>query len=122
MNKCPACGYEKPTNRNVSLQINKMMSKKSKKTRTNINKVARLIINNVPQDNRFSLEKFLYAIKDTKDSIVDYCINQYYESRAFENGKGFAYLRAIIQNQNRYNHEIVKQERKRLGSVPPIVD
>ena len=78
------------------------MSKKSKKTRTNINKVTRLIINNVPQDNRFSLEKFLYAIKDAKDSIVDYSINQYYESRAFENGKGFPYLRAIIQNQNKY--------------------
>ena len=121
MNKCPACGYEKSNRqRNVSLSIRKLLAVRSKKTISNINKIAKEIITKVPQDNRYEFEKFLYGIKQFKDHIVNYCINDYYESRAFEKNKGFAYLKAIIRNQGTNNKQIVDNERRRLGSVPPI--
>ena len=93
------------------------MSKRSKKTIESLNKIAKLIINNVPQDNRNTYYNFLYGIKDCKDDIVRYCIESYYDTKA-----GFAYLRVIIQNQFKNNDKILENERRRLGSVPPIID
>ena len=123
MNKCPACGYSPPTRgQNISLKIRDLMSKRSKKTIQSLNKIAKIIIDNVPQDDRMSYYKFLHGIKDCNDDIVRYCIESYYDTKAFQNNKGFAYLKVIIQNQFKNNDKILENERRRLGSVPPIID
>ncbi len=103
MKKCPACGYDTSNRRkNVSQSIRKLLAV------------------SVPQDDRYQFEKFLFGIKEFEDNVVNYCINDYYESRVFERNKGFAYLKAIIRNQGKNNKEILENERRRLGSVPPI--
>ena len=123
MSKCQACGFSPPRRgENISLKMRNLMSKRSKKTIESLNKIAKLIINNVPQDNRNTYYNFLYGIKDCKDDIVRYCIESYYDTKAFERNKGFAYLRVIIQNQFKNNDKILENERRRLGSVPPIID
>ena len=123
MSKCPACGFRPPRKgENISLKMRNLMSKRSKKTIESLNKIAKLIINNVPQDNRNTYYNFLYGIKDCKDDIVTYCIESYYDTKALERNKGFAYLRVIIQNQFKNNDKILENERRRLGSVPPIID
>ncbi len=121
MKKCPACGYDTSNRRkNVSQSIRKLLAVRGKKTIMNINKIAKQIITNVPQDDRYQFEKFLFGIKEFEDNVVNYCINDYYESRVFERNKGFAYLKAIIRKQGKNNKEILENERRRLGSVPPI--
>jgi hypothetical protein len=116
-------GYSPPTRgQNISLKIRDLMSKRSKKTIQSLNKIAKIIIDNVPQDDRMSYYKFLHGIKDCNDDIVRYCIESYYNTKAFQNNKGFAYLRVIIQNQFKNNDKILENERRRLGSVPPIID
>jgi len=121
MTKCPACGYDTSNRRkNISQSIRKLLAVRGRKTIMNINKIAKQIITNVPQDDRYQFEKFLFGIKEFEDSVVNYCINDYYESRVFEKNKGFAYLKAIIRNQGKNNKEILENERRRLGSVPPI--
>tara|TARA_R110002012_G_scaffold57177_4_gene147250 strand:+ start:4626 stop:4922 length:297 start_codon:yes stop_codon:yes gene_type:complete len=98
------------------------MIEREKKTIQSLNKIAKLIIDNVPQDDRMSYYKFLYGIKNCKDDVVRHCIETYYKTRAFQSNKGFAYLRAIIQNQFKNNDKILENERRRLGSVPPVID
>jgi hypothetical protein len=95
MNKCPACGYTPLSKgQNISLKIRNLMIEREKKTIQSLNKIAKLIIDNVPQDDRMSYYKFLYGIKNCKDDVVRHCIETYYKTRAFQSNKGFAYLRA----------------------------
>ena len=35
--------------------------------------------------------------------------------------KGFAYLRTVISNSDKNHDTVVENERKRLGSTPPII-
>ena len=123
MKKCPACGYTPLSKgQNISLKIRNLMIEREKKTIQSLNKIAKLIIDNVPQDDRMSYYKFLYGIKNCKDDVVRHCIETYYKTRAFQSNKGFAYLRTIIQNQFKNNDKILENERRRLGSVPPVID
>ena len=65
MSKCPACGYTPPIKgQNISLKMRNLLAKRSKKTIQSLNKIAKLIINNIPHENRMSYYKFLYGIKD----------------------------------------------------------
>ena len=123
MNKCPACGYTPLSKgQNISLKIRNLMIEREKKTIQSLNKIAKLIIDNVPQDDRMSYYKFLYGIKNCKDDVVRHCIETYYKTRAFQSNKGFAYLRAIIQNRHSNADSIRKNERRLLGSTPPIIN
>ena len=49
-------------------------------------------------------------------------IEQYYQSKHYAKGKGFAYLRSIIQNRNSNAESIRKNERRMLGSAPPVIN
>ncbi len=121
MNKCPACGYQSKSSRNISLDIRDLLKVRNRRTREQITRIAKLIINNVPSDSRYEFHKFLYGIKECRDQLIDYGIETFYTSRSFEHGKGFAYLRTVISNSDKNHDTIVENERKRLGSTPPII-
>jgi hypothetical protein len=121
MNKCPACGYQSKSNRNISLDIRDLLKVRNKRTREQITRIAKLIINNVPSDSRYEFHKFLFGIKECRDQLIDYGIETYYNNRSFEHGKGFAYLRTVISNSDKNHDTVVENERKRLGSTPPII-
>ena len=121
MNKCSACGYQSKSNRNISLDIRDLLGSRNTRTREQITRIARLIINNVPSDTRYEFHKFLFGIKQCRDNLVEYGIETFYKSRGFENGKGFAYLRTVISNSDKNHDTIRENERKRLGSTPPII-
>jgi len=121
MNKCPACGYQSKSGRNISLDIRDLLKVRNRRTREQITRIAKLIINNVPSDSRYEFHKFLYGIKGCRYQLIDYGIETFYTSRSFEHGKGFAYLRTVISNSDKNHDTIVENERKRLGSTPPII-
>ena len=119
MNKCPACGYQIKRG-NFGKQMNTILKSKNKRTVKMLNKIAGLIMANVPSETRLNYYQFLHGTKDIDDNVLEYAIEKYYQARHYENTKGFAYLRSICINRDKNIETIKQNERKRLGSVPPI--
>jgi hypothetical protein len=122
MNKCPACGYKIDNSYNTSAEISKLMKKRNSKTRKYLNKIASEVTQSIPSESRLSYFQFLFGIKDIDDNVVSWAIEQYYQSRYYLSGKGFAYLRTIVQNRNKNIGVLRKNERLLLGSPPPVID
>jgi hypothetical protein len=122
MNKCPACGYKIDNSYNTSAEISKLMKKRNSKTRKYLNKIASEVTQSIPSESRLSYFQFLFGIKDIDDNIVSWAIEQYYQSRYYLSGKGFAYLRTIVQNRNKNIGVLRKNERLLLGSPPPVIE
>ena len=122
MNKCPACGYKIDSSYNTSAEISNLMKKRNSKTRKYLNKIASEVTQSIPSESRLSYFQFLFGIKDIDDNIVSWAIEQYYQSRYYLSGKGFAYLRTIVQNRNKNIGVLRKNERLLLGSPPPVIE
>ena len=121
MNKCPCCGYNFKKQYNIAIEIRDMMSVRNNKTRRYLNKISSLITNNVPSETRLNYFQFLFALKDIDDEIINWAIEKFYQSKHYLHGKGFAYLRSIIQNRNKNIDKMAENERKLLGSIPPVI-
>ena len=120
--KCPACGYNINESYNISAEINELLKKRSKVTIKYLNKIAVTITQNIPSENRSSYFKFLFGIKDIDNNIIEWAIEQYYQSRYFHSGKGFAYLRTIMQNRGQNIGVLKRNEKLLLGSSPPVIE
>jgi len=119
MSKCPACGYDAKGN-NIGPRMNKILKGKNKSTVKMLNKIAGLIMANMPSETRLNYFQFLYGTKDVEDNVLNYAIEKFYQSRHYQSGKGFAYLRTICLNRGKNIEIIKKNERNRIGSTPPI--
>jgi len=100
MTKCPACGYGLNKRYNISLSINNLLKVRSKKTIKYLNKIATRIVKNIPSENRERYFQFLFGIKGVDDNVIEWAIEQYFQGKYFNTGKGFPYLRKIIQNRS----------------------
>tara|TARA_R100001594_G_scaffold98838_1_gene133367 strand:- start:163 stop:570 length:408 start_codon:yes stop_codon:yes gene_type:complete len=120
--KCPSCGYSYFKKYNKSKEIQNLIKLRSKKTVKLIRKIAKLIVNNIDTENGSTYFLFLNGIKNIDDITVQWGIEQYYQSKHYAKGKGFAYLRSIIQNRNSNAESIRKNERRMLGSAPPVIN
>ena len=119
---CPACGFNYFKKYNKSKEIIELLNKRSKKTKKLIKQIANSISKHIDTEDRTTYFYFLYGIKDIEDHVVNWAIEQYYQSRHYLKGKGFAYLRSIVQNRNKNMDSIRENERKRLGSAPQIIN
>ena len=120
MKKCPACGYQYKASNNIGKEMNTILKSKSRNTSRMLSKIASLIMKNIPSESRINYYQFLKGTKDIDDNVLCWAIEKFYQSRHFENDKGFAYLRTIAQNRGKNIPMIIKNERKRLGGVPPV--
>tara|TARA_R100000655_G_scaffold109605_1_gene164621 strand:- start:847 stop:1263 length:417 start_codon:yes stop_codon:yes gene_type:complete len=123
ISKCPACGFElhKRAN-NMGRDISEMLRKRDSVTRSRIHKIALMINDLIPSQNRTAYWKFLIAIRDIEDRTVEYGIEQYYQAGHHTKGKGFPYLRSIIQTLGKDSDALRELERKRIGGVPPVIN
>ena len=122
MNKCPACGYTADVNANYSKKIGDLLRDRSPATRKLLNKIAGKINKNVPSETRIKYFQFLYGIKDIDDEVIVRSIDSYYQGRHYYKGKGFSYLRTIIQNKQQNSETVKENERRMLGIAPPIIN
>ncbi len=122
MSKCPSCGYDLNKRYNISLSINNLLKVRGKKTVKYLNKIATRIVQNIPSENRERYFQFLFGIKNVDDSVIEWAIEQYYQGKYFNAGKGFPYLRKIIQNRNENVDVLNKNEKLMLGSTPPVIN
>tara|TARA_R100000781_G_scaffold56978_1_gene36861 strand:- start:113 stop:517 length:405 start_codon:yes stop_codon:yes gene_type:complete len=119
---CPACGFNVFKKYNKSKQLMELIGKRSKKTKTLLRKISNLISRNIKTESRDTYFYFLYGIRDIEDNVLNWGIEQYYQSRHYLKGKGFAYLRSIIQNRSKNMESIKENERKMIGSAPPLIE
>jgi len=119
---CPACGFNAFKKYNKSQEISKLLKKRSLKTKKLLRQVARLISNHITTENRDTYFYFLYGIQEIEDNVLIWGLEQYYQSRHYLKNKGFAYLRSIVQNRNKNMDSIKRNERKMIGSPPPIIE
>ncbi len=119
---CPSCGYSFNKNYNISSEISRLLKARSKKTIKYLNKIASKVTSNLPFETRINYFRFLFGIQSIEDHVVEWGIEQYYQKRYYTSGKGFAYLRKIIQNRNQNIGVLKKNERSMLGSPPPVIE
>ena len=122
MTKCPSCGYDLNKRYNISLSINNLLKVRGKKTVKYLNKIATRVVQNIPSENRERYFQFLFGIKSVDDGVIEWAIEQYYQGKYFNTGKGFPYLRKIIQNRNENVDVLNKNEKLMLGSTPPVIN
>ena len=122
MSKCPSCGYDLNKRYNISLSINNLLKVRGKKTVKYLNKIAPRVVQNIPSENRERYFQFLFGIKNVDDNVIEWAIEQYYQGKYFNTGKGFPYLRKIIQNRNENVDVLNKNEKLMLGSTPPVIN
>tara|TARA_R110000751_G_scaffold52103_1_gene113785 strand:- start:891 stop:1274 length:384 start_codon:yes stop_codon:yes gene_type:complete len=122
MNKCPACGYNLKNSYNISPEIGKLLKSRNTKTRRYLNRIASEIMNNIPSESRENYFRFLFALKEVEDNVLDWAIEQFFKGKYYHQGKGFAYLRTIVQNRDKNIETLIKNERLRLGSPPPVIE
>ena len=122
MSKCPSCGYDLNKRYNISLSINNLLKVRGKKTVKYLNKIATRVVQNIPSENRERYFQFLFGIKSVDDGVIEWAIEQYYQGKYFNTGKGFPYLRKIIQNRNENVDVLNKNEKLMLGSTPPVIN
>ena len=120
MQKCPACGYHLKSNANMGKEMNRILKTKNKRTVKMLNKIASLITSEIPSETRYKYYQFLYGTKSIEDNAMEWALQKYYEGEHVYHGKGFAYLRVIAQTRGKNIETIKRNERKRLGSVPPV--
>ena len=116
--RCPHC--DKPLtdgfgNYNQSMDIRELYAKWPESVRKPLRKICRSIIRTIPSENRRAAKKFLIAIEGCKPEVVVWGLNQYHAAKHVNSGKGFSYLRAIIQNHDKNRESLKEMERKRLG-------
>ena len=119
---CPACGYKINEIYNISSEIGRLLKKRSKKTVKYLNKISSNITVNIPSENRVNYFRFLFALDSIDDGVINWGIEEFYQRRHYLSGKGFAYLRKIIQNRNENVGVLRKNERLLLGSTPPVIE
>ena len=95
---CPACGYGFDKMYNISSEISRLLKARKKRTIKYLNKISSTITSRLPFENRINYFRFLFGIQSVEDHVVEWGIEQYYQNGYYIHGKGFAYLRKIIQN------------------------
>ena len=119
---CPSCGYSFNKNYNISSEISRLLKARNKKTIKYLNKIASKVTSSLPFETRINYFRFLFGIQSIEDHVVEWGIEQYYQKGYYISGKGFAYLRKIIQNRNQNIGVLKKTERAMLGSPPPVIE
>ena len=119
---CPACGYGFDKNYNISSEISRLLKARKKRTIKYLNKISSTITSRLPFENRINYFRFLFGIQNVEDHVVEWGIEQYYQKGYYIHGKGFAYLRKIIQNRNENIGVLKKNERDMLGMPPPVIE
>ena len=120
--KCPACGFDRGGSYNHSKEILKILSTKPTRTVKYIKKLVSEVQQNVPSEyNSKSYFYFLKGINKADNRIVERAIEHYLRAGYHLQGKGFAYVKAMINNEKLNSRKKLQNEYKRLGRTPKIV-
>tara|TARA_R110000824_G_scaffold71882_1_gene183841 strand:+ start:400 stop:831 length:432 start_codon:yes stop_codon:yes gene_type:complete len=122
MSKCPVCGYDTNRNYNYSKDILKMLTAMNSQTLKYVKRLVKDVQQNIPSEyNQKSYFFFLKSIEKSNPRLIERAIEQYIKAGYHLQGKGFAYIKAMILNENKNVAKKAANEYKRLGRVPKII-
>ena len=120
--ECPKCGFNYFKKHNYMSKINELLKTRNNMVRMHLKTVAQSIKSHVPSDaERDKYYFFLYNLKDVNDQVMIWGLNEYFKGKHYLKGKGYAYLKAVILSRDKNKEKISENERKLLGSAPPII-
>ena len=107
----------------IRLAINNLLRERGTETKTHLRTVAQLIKTNVPSDaHRDKYFFFLNSIKEVNDGTLKWGLTQYFKGKHYLKGKGYAYMKSIILSRKENKKKIAENERKMIGSSPPVMN
>ena len=121
MLKCPVCGHQYGQQQNYSKEVFELTSKRTERTQKYLKRLSQDVMLNVPSE--FTVRAyyfFLKGIENAGDRTVVRAIEQYLRAGHHLQGKGFAYLKAIIKSESANKKKKLSNEYKRLGRTPKI--
>ena len=119
--KCPSCGYDTSRKYNPSRQILGLIRDRGIISKDLLKKVSAKIFHNIPSENSiYKYFLFLQSISKMKDRVVNKMCLVYLFKKPYLTGKGFAYLRKMITNQNLNGKKLLKNEYKSIGKPPKV--
>lgn len=119
MFKCPYCGHDLSKPVDYNSLILKELELYPKDIQKLIKEVSRKITTTIPSETSKQLHWMLYSIKDISEYAIKFGIVQFLDHEYHLHGKGFGYLKAIINNAYVNYNKFKELERKRLGTIPP---
>ncbi len=120
--KCQACGYDTSRSYNYSKEILQMLTAMPSNTITYVKKLAKEVQQNIPSEyNQKSYFLFLKGIEKANPRVTERAIEHYLRAGYHLQGKGFAYIKAMILNEKKNVARKAANEYKRLGRTPKII-
>jgi len=119
--RCPKCGYELSP-KNYTIESRKLLENYSKPLRDTLKSLHKKITSAMPSQGVSDLYFFLLKITYEKinEQLLRKMVDQYIYYEYYKQGKGYSYLSAMIINKSKDNENLIKFERQRIGSIPPI--
>jgi len=116
--RCPRCGHNYDIKRNKEISV--LLQKRSLPTRVGLTRTMRKIQSVIPSSkvDNSDVKRFLNNIEYCSDDVVDWCIDQYFIENRLYQGKGFAYLQAMVLNHKLNREEMTKNQELMHGKVP----
>ena len=122
--KCPNCGIQIAQWKSSynDIQINEMMSDKSKEYKNLLKNIIRKVRNSIPSnDNKKQISNFISNAMMYDYKTLDMAINNYIRNAYMYEGKGFNYLLKVIRTFDEDKDKIIENEKKRFGTSPPVI-
>ena len=116
---CPVCGHSSYKQKNPLNELRSLYGQRSKKAQRVLAKVSELIKDNIPSDAKTDAKlKFMYKVSKVEDISFMRGCEQYIRSTHWQQGKGWNYLAAIINNVGANSTAVAKNEKRRIGTAP----
>ena len=122
--KCPNCGIQIAQWKSSynDIQINEMMSDKSKEYKNLLKNIIRKVRNSIPSnDNKQQISNFISNAMMYDYKTLDMAISNYIKNAYMYEGKGFNYLLKVIRTFDEDKDRIIENEKKRFGTSPPVI-
>ena len=122
--RCPNCGIQIAQWKSSynDIQINEMMSDKSKEYKNLLKNIIRKVRNSIPSnDNKKQISNFISNAMMYDYKTLDMAINNYIRNAYMYEGKGFNYLLKVIRTFDEDKDRIIENEKKRFGTSPPVI-
>ena len=122
--KCRNCGIQIAQWKSSynDIQINEMMSDKSKEYKNLLKNIIRKVRNSIPSnDNKQQISNFISNAMKFDYNTLDLAISNYIKNAYMYEGKGFNYLLKVIRTFDEDKDKIIENEKKRFGTSPPVI-
>ena len=121
MSKCPACGYDYQPGSNRTF-IRDMLWKRDRICQKMLKETLKEISKHVPSDSSEDKHhKFLWGISKVSDDVIKWAVNIYLKDKMYAQGKGLAFLKAMIYNHQKDRKVLKESELRKLGKTPKSI-